>query len=69
MFKSNKRNPSVGGDNLVVASKVKAYMANKGMRSSGDLPEALTLEVQKILDRAMQRAKDHSKQTVGARDI
>lgn len=67
MFKSNKKNPS--GEVLVVASKVKAYMAAKGMRSSSDLPEALSAEVQKILDRAMQRAKDHNKQTVGARDV
>lgn len=67
MFKTNRKNPS--GEVLVVASKVKAYLASKGMRSSGDLPEALSVEVQKLLDRAIQRAKDHNKQTVGARDI
>lgn len=64
---SNKRNPN--GEVLVVASKVKAYLAAKGMRSSGDLPEAISREVEKLLNRAAERAKEHNKQTVGARDI
>lgn len=67
MFKSNKKNPS--GEVLVVSSKVKNYLKDKGMRSAGDLPEALSVEVQKLLDRAIQRAKEHNKQTVGPRDI
>lgn len=67
MLKSNRRNPS--GEVLVVTSKVKAYLANKGMRSAGDLPEAISAEVERMLDRAIQRAKDHNKQTVGPRDI
>jgi hypothetical protein len=62
----SRRNP---GEVLVIASKVKAYLQSKGMRSSSDVPEALTLEVQKLLDRAVERAKEHKKLTVGARDI
>lgn len=64
--KSKRCNP---GEILVINSKVKAYIASKGMRSSGELAEALSDELRKIIDRAMERAKEHNKQTVGARDI
>lgn len=65
--KSSRRNNP--GEVLVINSKVKAYIASKGMRSSGELAEALSDELRKIIDRAMERAKEHNKQTVGARDI
>ena len=66
MFKSRK-NPK--GEVLVIASKVKAYLKEKGMNSSSDIPEALSKEVEKLLDRAAERCKEHNKKTVGARDI
>jgi len=62
----SKRNP---GEVLVIASKVKAYIASKGMRSSGDLAEALSDEVRKILDRANERTKENKQQTVGPKNL
>jgi len=61
-----KRNP---GEVLVVNSKIKAYLASKGMRSSGDLAEALTERIIHKLDRAIERAKSNKRVTVGASDI
>lgn len=65
-IKSKRCNP---GEVLVIVSKVKAYLDSKGVRTSGDLPEALSAEVRKILDRAVERCKEHGKATVGPRDI
>lgn len=65
-IKSKRSNP---GEVLVIASKVKAYIASKGMRSSGDLAEALSDEVRKILDRAIERTKENKQQTVGPKNL
>lgn len=54
---------------LVIASKIKEYIASKGLRSSGDLPVELTRKVKRILDEAVERAKAGKRETVQARDI
>ena len=65
-MKRTKRNP---GEVLVVMSKVREYLASKGMRSGGDVAEGLSETVRHHLDKAIERAKAHNKQTVGARDL
>lgn len=69
MLKTKSSRRSNPGEVLVIVSKMKAYVASKGMNSSGDLAEAVSDEVRKILDRAMERCKEHGKKTVGPRDI
>lgn len=54
---------------LVIASKVKEYIASKGLRSSGELPQELTRKVKRILDEAIERAKASKRETVQARDL
>lgn len=65
-IKSKRCNP---GEVLVIASKVKAYIASKGMRSSGDLAEALSEKVKELIDQAIVRTKAHKQQTVTSKDL
>ena len=69
MLKTKSSRRSNPGEILVIVSKVKAYIGSKGMNSSSDLPEALSGEITKLIDRAIERCKEHGKKTVGARDI
>ncbi len=56
-------------DMLVVNSKVKDYVKGKGLNSSGDLSEALSKKVAKLLDEAMERTKANGRKTVRPEDI
>ena len=55
---------------LVIASKLKKYIkAKAGMNTSAEVFDALTEEVRKIVDRAIENAKNDKRKTVKARDI
>jgi histone H3/H4 len=55
---------------LVVASKVKSYIKEKGqMNTSGDVPEELSKRVAALLDKAMENAKADGRKTVMDRDV
>lgn len=54
---------------LVVQSKVKAYVSDKDMRSSSDLADALDAKVKELLDAAATRAKEHGKSTIKPYDL
>lgn len=57
-------------DVLVVASKVKAYIKEKGqMNTSGAVPEELTKRVLVLLDKAIENAKADGRKTVMDRDV
>jgi histone H3/H4 len=57
-------------DVLVVASKVKAYIKEKGeCNTSGETIDALSRVVEKLLDDAIRSAKDQGRKTVMARDV
>jgi len=58
---------SVG--NVVVASKVKEAVKAGEVRMAGDFPEALNAEVQTVIARAIQRAKDNGRGTVRPNDL
>ncbi|MBI3828035.1 MAG: hypothetical protein HY291_00870 [Planctomycetes bacterium] len=62
-----KSNETSGG--LVVGSKVKAYLKSKGMKSSGEIVEALNSVVAGVLDKAGDRAKANNRSTVRAQDL
>jgi len=55
---------------MVIASKVKEYIASQGMRTSGDFIEALSKALEHKIDKAIRRAKEGRKaQTVTPGDI
>ena len=57
------------GETLVVKSKVKDYVAKKKLRLGGDAVAVLNKEVARLLDRAVERAKEDKKGTVKSRHV
>ncbi len=54
---------------LVVKSEVGNYLKKKGVRTSGELYDALDKAVGDILTKAAQRARGNKRQTVMAQDL
>jgi len=54
---------------LVVGSKVKAYIKSKGMHTSSETIEALSKEVEGLLNKAVTRCKANNHGTVKPRDL
>ncbi|MHC4169693.1 MAG: hypothetical protein ACYSWQ_22330 [Planctomycetota bacterium] len=54
---------------LVAASKVKAYIKSKNMRTSSDAIPALSDKVRAILDKAIARAKANRRSKVKPHDL
>lgn len=54
---------------LVVGSKVKAAVAEHGMRSDGALVEAISDKVHAMIKRAADRAKTNGRSTVRPGDL
>ncbi len=53
----------------VVASKVKELVKSLGMASSSDFVDALDNEVERIVKRAVERAKSNNRKTARAYDL
>jgi histone H3/H4 len=59
-----------GGEVLVVASKIKAYIrAQSGMNSSATVMDALSKKIRKMCDQAIEHAKQDGRKTVMDRDF
>lgn len=56
-------------ETMVVVSKVKEYIKEKGMQTSETAVDALSDAVRELLDKAVNRAKDNGRQTIKDRDI
>ena len=54
---------------LVVGSKIKNYMREKGVKTSGELVEALSNKIYGILDAAVERARENKRSTVRPYDL
>lgn len=54
---------------LVVASKVRAYLKEKGAKMSGELTGALNKKLMSVLDDAAARAKGNKRTTVKPQDV
>ena len=54
---------------LVVGSKVKNYLRDQNVKTSGDLVEAVSNHVYEMLDRAVTRAKENKRSTVRPYDL
>jgi hypothetical protein len=57
------------GGNLVVGSKVKDAVRSGGVRSSGDLVDAVSAAVSKMLSGAIARCKANGRGTVRPHDL
>lgn len=53
----------------VVATSLKAFLSEKGMQTAGDLPDALSAEVEVDLTAAIERAKANGRVTVRPSDL
>lgn len=56
-------------DMMVVGSKVKAYIKDKGCHTSGETLGALNEKVAVILDQAVSRCKSNKRSTVKPQDL
>ncbi|HLD49306.1 MAG TPA: hypothetical protein VJB11_02995 [archaeon] len=54
---------------LVIKSKVRQYAKKKKMSFGGDAADALSKEVARLIDRAIERAKANRRSTIKGRDI
>ena len=61
--------PSKKTDYLVVASKVKEYLKEKGYQTSGELVETLDVHVRELVDRAIERTEVNGRKTVRGSDL
>lgn len=60
----------MASDTLVVTSKVKKYIKEKGdCNTSGETVDALSKAVEKLCERGLESAKADGRKTVMARDI
>jgi hypothetical protein len=55
--------------NIVVGSKVKDAVRNAGVRSAGDLVDALNSKVHRMLSDAVERCKANGRGTVRPQDL
>jgi hypothetical protein len=56
-------------ETLVVGSKVKNYIKEKGLHSSSDMLEELNKKVMVILDAGAERTKGNKRSTVKGNDL
>ena len=54
---------------LVVTSRLKEYIKEKGLRSDGELDEALSASVAALLDKAAARCKENGRSTIRPADL
>lgn len=64
-----KAEPELPEDTLAVVSKVKAYLQAKGYRCGGDMAEALSDRIRKLLDLSIPNAEASNRQTVRGVDV
>jgi hypothetical protein len=65
--KGGRKEPS--HEVLVVGSKVKDVIRAAGLRTSGDLVEALSEKVHSVLGEAVERAQKNGRATVNPHDL
>jgi hypothetical protein len=64
-----KAKPKSTGECLVVASKVKAHVKSLGLRSDGDLVDAVSDQVRALLKKAADRVKARNRGTITPVDL
>lgn len=66
---AKKQAAKANREQLVVGSKVRAYISQHEMRMDGQLLEALNNKVYEILDAAIERCKANGRATVRPHDL
>ncbi len=56
-------------ESLVIGSKIKAFIKEKGLMCSGELPDAVSDAVRLVLEKACERTKENKRSTVRPCDI
>lgn len=56
-------------ENLVIGSKVKALIKEKGLMCSGDLPAAVSEKVKALIEAACERTTQNKRSTVRPCDL
>ena len=56
-------------ENIVVTSKMKAYLRSNGYKAAGDLVDAVNSKVHEVLDGAMRRTTENKRSTVRPHDV
>jgi histone H3/H4 len=70
MENENTAEKTEGGEVLVVASKIKAYIRGKsGMNTSSAVMDAVSAKVRAMCDQAIENAKSDGRKTVMDRDF
>ncbi len=54
---------------MVVASKLRSYLKEKGVKMSGELPMAVNKKIMAILDEAVGRTRGNKRSTVKPQDV
>ena len=54
---------------MVVASKVRGYLKEKGVKMSGELPMAVNKKMMAMLDEAIARTRGNKRSTVKPQDV
>ena len=67
--KAPARKKKAARETLCVGSKVKNYIRSNGMKCSGDLIEALSIEIHAALDSAITRCQGNKRSTVRPVDL
>lgn len=67
--KSSAGRASAATGSVIVTSKLRDAIRAQGARMSSDLADALNSEVQEIIAKAAQRAKDNGRSTVRPSDL
>lgn len=56
-------------ESVIVTSKVKAAIKEAGLRTDGNLPDALNDKIHELLKAAAKRAKENGRSTVRPHDL
>ena len=67
--KAPARRKAASREVLCVGSKVKAYVKSQGMKSSGDLIQAVSDNIHSLLDSAIARTQGNKRSTVRPHDM
>lgn len=69
MAKKKKKAAKGSREQLIIASKVKAYVRQHKMMTASDAIVALSDQIYDILDRAIERSKANRRTTVRPQDL
>ncbi len=69
MAKKKKKAAKAAREQLIIASKVKAYVRDHKMMTASDAIVALSDQIYDILDKAIERAQANRRTTVRPQDL